>query len=300
MALLVIGTVAFDDVETPFGRREKVLGGSATYFSYASSFFTDVCLVGAVGEDFPPEHLELLKSRSIDTSGVVTLEGQKTFYWSGKYVGDMNEAETLDVQLNVLATFKPDVPQKFRSTPYVFLANGAPELQLAVLDQMEKPAFAVCDTMNLWIETALEPLKEVFKRVDGVIINEGEARMLADDPNLIEAGKRIMEMGPRTVIIKKGEYGAYLCSEQGQFGIPAYPAPLVKDPTGAGDSFAGGVMGYLAAKEDLSFASLKKAMVYGTLVASFNIEDFSLERFKRLTREEIDGRYDEFIRFFTV
>lgn len=300
MSLLVVGTLAFDDVETPFGRVEKALGGSATYFSYAASFFTDIRLVGPIGDDFPQEHIDLLKSRSIDCDGVVTLEGQKTFHWSGKYEGDMNEAQTLDVHLNVLETFKPDLPAHFRSTPYVFLANGAPELQMSVLSQMENPKFAVLDTMNFWIENSLDALKKVFAAVDGVIINEGEARMLAQDSNLIQAGNKIMAMGPKIVIIKKGEYGVYLCCDAGKFAIPAFPADTVKDPTGAGDSFAGGVMGYLASVDDLSFESLKKAMVYGTLVASFNIEDFSLERFKRLERKEIDSRYDEFIKFISV
>lgn len=300
MSLLVVGTLAFDDVETPFGKVEKVLGGSATYFSFAASFFTDVRLVGPVGEDFPEEYIDLLKDRNIDCSGVATLKGQKTFHWSGKYEGDMNEAQTLDVHLNVLETFKPDLPPAFRTTPLVFLANGAPELQATVLSQMDKPKFAVCDTMNYWIENSLEGLKELLKRVDGLIINEGEARMLACDQNLVAAGRKIMDMGPKTVIIKKGEYGAYLCCAEGQFGIPAYPAHTVKDPTGAGDSFAGGVMGYLASCGDISFELLKKAMVYGTLLASFNIEDFSLERFKSLDIQEINARYEEFHRFFSL
>jgi sugar/nucleoside kinase (ribokinase family) len=300
MALLVVGTLAFDDVETPHGRVEKVLGGSATYFSYAASFFTDVRLVGPIGDDFPAEHLDLLRRRNIDTEGVVTLEGQKTFHWSGKYVGDMNEAETLDVHLNVLETFEPDLPAAYRSTPFVFLANGAPALQSAVLSQMEKPKLAVCDTMNLWIENTLDDLKALLKQVDGAVINEGEARMLAGDRNLVAAAGKLLEMGPRFVIVKKGEYGAYLCCPEGQFAIPAFPAPLVKDPTGAGDSFAGGVMGYLASRDEVTFDALKKAMIYGTLVASFNIEDFSLERFKRLQRKEIDARYDEFLNFITL
>lgn len=300
MALLVVGTLAFDDVQTPYGSVEKALGGSATYFSYAASFFTDVRLVGPVGDDFPSEHIKLLEDRCIDCAGVVVLKGQKTFHWSGKYEGDMNEAETLDVYLNVLETFQPDLPGDYRNTQFVFLANGAPELQRAVLSQMKKPRFAVCDTMNFWIENSLEELKKLFHEVDGVIINEGEARMLAGDRNLVAAASKIMEMGPKIVMIKKGEYGAYLCSPEGRFGIPAFPADLVKDPTGAGDSFAGGVMGYLASQDDLSFEALKKAMVYGTLVASFNIEDFSLERFKRLTRAEIDERYSEFIRFISI
>lgn len=300
MSLLVVGTVAFDDVEMPYGRVEKVLGGSATYFSYAASFFTDVRLVGSVGDDFPHEYLDLLKDKNIDCSGVVTLKGQKTFYWSGKYEGDMNEAQTLDVQLNVLETFKPDLSEEFRNTEILFLANAAPALQMDVISQMKNPKFIVMDSMNLWIDVALEDLKKALTMVDGVIINDGEARMLTQDRNLVSAGEKILSMGPKIVIIKKGEYGAYLCCKEGKFGLPAWPADLVKDPTGAGDSFAGGVMGYLSSCKDFSFPSIKKAMVYGTLVASFNIEDFSLERFKKLTREEIDKRYEEFIRFITV
>jgi sugar/nucleoside kinase (ribokinase family) len=257
--------------------------------------------VGAVGDDFPPEHLELLKATGkIDCSGVKVMEGQKTFHWSGKYVGDMNEAQTLDVNLNVLETFKPELSSDYRKTPFVFLANGAPEMQIDVLSQMEKPKYSVCDTMNLWIENSLEPLKKLFTMVDGVIINEGEARMLAEDQNLVAAGRKIMDMGPRNVIIKKGEYGAYLCCPEGEFAIPAFPVPVVKDPTGAGDSFAGGVMGYLASTGKVSFENLKKSMVYGTLVASFNVEDFSLERFKRLSRDEIDERFDIFKRFISL
>ncbi len=300
MTLLVVGTVAFDDIETPFGRVEKVLGGSATYFSYASSYFTDVRLVGAVGEDFPKEHIDLLASRSIDCSGLLQLDGKKTFHWSGKYVGDMNEAETLDVRLNVLENFKPDLPDAFRSSPFVFLANGAPEIQMTVLSQMEKPKFTVCDTMNLWIENSLDGLMKLFTMVDGVIINEGEARVIAQNQNLVAAAQKIMEMGPRIVIIKKGEYGACLLCPDGEFAIPAYPVPLVKDPTGAGDSFAGGVMGFLAHTNYVSFETLKKAMVYGTLLASFNVEDFSLNRFKKLTMEEIDKRFTEFERFISL
>lgn len=300
MTLLVVGTLAFDDIETPFGRVVKVLGGSATYFSYAASFFTDVRLVAAVGDDFPEEHIDLLMQRKIDCSGVVRLEGQKTFYWSGRYEGDMNEALTLDVRLNVLETFKPDLPESYRACPHVFLANGSPEMQMAVLSQMERPEFVVCDTMNHWIEGSLDALKELLARVDGVIINEGEARMLAGDRNLVAAGDAIMSMGPKTVIIKKGEYGAYLRCPEGRFGIPAFPVARVKDPTGAGDSFAGGVMGYLASQGGRSFEAMKKAMVYGTLVASFNIEDFSLERFKTLERREIDARFEEFVRFISL
>ena len=300
MGLLVVGTLAFDDVETPFGKVERALGGSATYFSYAASFFTDVMLVGSVGDDFPPEHIELLKARNIDCDGVKVLKGQKTFHWSGKYEGDMNEAETLETKLNVLETFDPVLPEAFRSTPFVFLANIAPALQLKVLDQLGDTKLVVMDSMNLWINIALDDLKATLARVDGVVINETEARMLTGDSNLIRAGRKLREMGPKIVFIKKGEYGSYVVCDEGGFAMPAYPADLVKDPTGAGDSFAGGVMGYLASTGDLDLGNLKKAMVYGTLVASFNIEDFSLERFKRLKREEIDARYDEMVRFMSL
>ena len=300
MTLLVVGTVAFDDIETPYGRVERVLGGSATYFSYAASFFTHVRLVAAVGEDFPEEHIELLRGRKIDCGGLVRMEGQKSFHWSGRYEGDMNEAQTLEVNLNVLAAFRPELPERFRDTPYVFLANGAPALQESVLGQMEKPKLAVCDTMNHWISGDREALEALLRKVDGIILNDGEARMLTGERNLVAAGERIRGMGPSFVIIKKGEHGAYLTCGEGRFGLPAYPVPEVKDPTGAGDSFAGGVMGWIASRGSSDFPVLKQAMVYGTILASFNVEDFSLERFKRLRREEIDERYARFLPFFSL
>ena len=296
MKLLVVGTVAFDDVETPFGLREGILGGSATHFSYAASFFTDVGLVGAVGDDFPDDFLEVIDARGIDRSGLQRIEGKKTFHWSGKYVGDMNEAETLDTRLNVLDGYRPSVPDSFRETPFVFLANGEPNLQLATIDQV-RPSFLVCDTMNLWINTALDRLKEVLGRVNGIILNDGEARLLTGERNMICAAEAVAAMGPRTVIVKRGEFGSFLLCDEGRFAIPAFPLRKVIDPTGAGDSFAGGVMGYLAENGSTTFADLKKAMAYGTVTASFNVEDFSLDNFKRITRDDIDRRFEEFVAF---
>lgn len=300
MTLLVVGTVAFDDIETPYGKVRRVLGGSATYFAYAASFFCPVRLVAAVGEDFPEEHIELLRDRKIDCTGLVRMAGQKSFHWSGRYAGDMNEAETLEVNLNVLAAFRPELPPALRTTPFLFMANGAPDLESAVLDQMEGLRLAVCDTMNHWIEGEREALEKVLARVDGIILNDGEARMLTGARNLVAAGERIRGMGPSFVIIKKGEHGSYLTCAEGRFGLPAFPVEEVKDPTGAGDSFAGGVMGWIAARGEASFPVLRRAMVYGTILASFNVEDFSLERFKRLRREEIDERYARFLPFFTL
>jgi len=296
MKLLVVGTVAFDDVETPFGLREGILGGSATHFSYAASFFTKVGLVGAVGGDFPDEFLRVIDDRGIDRTGLQRLEGQKTFHWSGKYVGDMNEAETLDTRLNVLDGYRPVVPDRFGEIPFVFLANGEPNLQLATIDQV-RPRFLVCDTMNLWIDTALEGLKKVLARVNGIILNDGEAKLLTGERNLICAAEAVAAMGPSTVIVKRGEYGSFLLCDEGRFAIPAYPLQEVIDPTGAGDSFAGGVMGYIAEKGSTTFADLKRAMAYGTVTASFNVEDFSLDNFKRISRSDIDRRFEEFLAF---
>jgi sugar/nucleoside kinase (ribokinase family) len=300
MKLLVVGTVAFDDIETPHGRREAILGGSSTYFSYAASFFTDVGLVGAVGDDFPRDYIGLLEAQGIEVSGLETIAGKKTFHWSGRYEGAMNEAETLDTRLNVLADYCPAIPADQRSTDFVFLANAEPRLQLSVIDQLSGQRFLVCDTMNLWIETALEPLKEVFRRVDGVVINEGEARMLTGSHNIVAASDAVREMGPQTVVVKRGEYGAFLNCGEGRFAIPAYPVPAVIDPTGAGDSFAGGMMGYLASRGSCGFSDLKKAMAYGTVVASFNVEAFSLERFQQISRDDIEARYREFAEFITL
>lgn len=300
MSLLVVGTVAFDSVETPFGKAERVLGGSATYFSYSASFFCPVRLVSVIGSDFPEEHLEMLHSRGIDTEGLSRQKGN-TFAWAGRYEGDMNEAETLDVALNVYGDYLPSLPESYRDSRYIFLANGSPESQMKVLDQVKDPALVVADTMNHWITTALDGLKELLRRIDALVINEGEAKMLSGEQNLVAAGEHILTMGPRLVIIKKGEYGSFMLSRDGaRFAIPAFPVGQVKDPTGAGDSFAGGLMGYLAKNDAHDDASIRRAMVFGTCMSSFVVEDFSLDPFRRLDKDGFWNRYHEFVRFITV
>ncbi len=294
MSLLVVGSVAFDSVETPHGTVTDALGGSASFFSYAASFFTPVRLVAVVGEDFPDAHRALLEGRNIDTSGLVVEKGGKTFRWRGKYTGDMNTAETLEVHLNVLGTFSPELSSTFAETPFVFLANGHPATQLKVLEQAKKRKLIVADTMNLWIETQRDALYALLQVVDGLMLNDGEARMLTEEINLVRAGRAVLEMGPKFVIIKKGEHGALFVSREGMFVMPAYPLAEVVDPTGAGDSFAGGFMGYLASTGKSDQAALKRAMAYGTIVASFNVEDFSLNRFLRTGRDEIERRYESY------
>jgi sugar/nucleoside kinase (ribokinase family) len=289
MPLLVVGSVAIDNVETPHARRDGLLGGSATHFSYAASFFTKVQLVGVVGKDWPAEHTELLNSRDIDTSGLQVADG-KTFRWTGRYEPNMNDRETLDVQLNVFGQFNPVLSESFRRTEYVFLANGVPALQLKVLDQVPGCRLAVADTMELWIQTTHADLTTLFKRIDGLVINDSEAKMLAGTENLVLAGHRVREMGPRFVVIKKGEHGAMFFSEHETYVMPAFPTEKVVDPTGAGDSFAGGMMGYLAQQENFEPHTLKTAMAYGILVASFNVEGFGLDRMQQITRDDIEVR----------
>lgn len=293
MGIVVVGTVAFDTVETPFGRGENVLGGSATYFSTSASFFTDVSLVAVVGEDFPQEHVDFLKSREIDLQGLQRIPG-KTFHWSGKYGYDLNEAQTLDTQLNVLLEFKPELPASYRNTDVLFLANIDPELQLQVLDQVEKPRLTACDSMNFWISSKPEALKEVMMRVDIVVINEGEARMLTGEANLIKAARRIIGLGCKRLVVKRGEYGVLMFTADTVFAAPAWPLEEVFDPTGAGDTFAGGFMGYLANTGDFSEEGMRQALVFGSVMASFNVEDFSLNRMKRLSYPEIETRYRSF------
>lgn len=294
MSLLVVGSIAFDSVQTPHGVVDDALGGSATYFSYAASYFTKVRLVGVVGEDFPMAHKEMLEKRDIDTAGLIVEKGGQTFRWRGKYEGDMNSAETLEVQLNVLGTFNPDLPEHFTDTPYVFLANGSPVMQRKVLAQSKGKKLVVADTMNLWIEIQRDELMELLKEIDGLVLNDGEAKMLTEEVNLVRAGHKILDHGPRFVIIKKGEHGSMFLSRETTFVMPAYPVPDVVDPTGAGDSFAGGFMGYLASTGKADSASLKAAMAYGTVVASLNVEDFSLRRFQRTDRQEIDRRFESY------
>jgi cytidine kinase len=294
MPLLVVGSIALDSVETPHGVVENALGGSATFFSYAASYFTPVRLVGVVGEDFPHAHREMLEARGVDTSGLRVDPDGKTFRWRGKYTGDMNMAETLEVHLNVLGTFDPDLSPTFAETPFLFLANGSPVMQRKVMTQARKRQLVVADTMNFWIETQRDELYELLSEIDGLVLNDGEARMLTDEINLIRAGWKVLDLGPRFVIIKKGEHGAMFLSRTESYVMPAFPVADVVDPTGAGDSFAGGFMGYLASVGKTDPATLKTAMAYGTVVASLNVEDFSLRRFQRTTRDEIDRRLETY------
>jgi sugar/nucleoside kinase (ribokinase family) len=293
MSIVVVGTVAFDTVETPFGKGENVLGGSATYFSTSASFFTDVSLVAVVGEDFPDEHVRFLQSRDINTDGLQRIPG-KTFHWTGRYGYDLNEAQTLDTQLNVLTEFKPDLPGSYRDAEYLFLANIDPDLQLEVLGQMREPKLVACDTMNFWISSKPEALRRVLQKVDIVVINEGEARQFTGEPNLVKAARQIIALGCKRLVVKRGEYGVLMFTANSLFAAPAYPLEEVFDPTGAGDTFAGGFMGYLANTGDLSEDSIRQAIVFGSVMASFNVEDFSLDRMKRLDYKEIEARYKSF------
>jgi sugar/nucleoside kinase (ribokinase family) len=293
MSVLVCGSIAFDTVRTPFGYAERVLGGSAVYFSFAASFFTEVRLFGPIGEDFPEEHLQLLKEQGIDVMGVTTLPC-KTFFWQGSYEGSMAAAKTEKVELDIFELFSGDVPEEFRETPYVFLANNSPQLQMKVVRQMKSPRLIAADTMNHWIDSDRQALLELLSNVDGLIINEEEAKMISGTHNLVLAGKKVLELGPDFVIIKKGEHGSILLNADRCFVLPAYPLEKVKDPTGAGDSFAGGAMGYIAQTGRHDFDTLKRAMACGTVMASINVEDFSLERFKKTTRQAIDRRLAEF------
>ncbi len=290
MTLLVVGSVAIDNIETPATRRDHLLGGSATHFSYAASFFTQVRLLSVVGEDWPSEHTKLLDGRGIDTSGLHVVKGGKTFTWTGRYEPNMNDRTTLDVQLNVLGDFQPVLSDDYRQSRYVFLANGVPATQLAVLEQVPGCRLVVADTMELWIETTRNDLLKLFQRIDGLVINDSEAKLLASTDNLVLAGHRIREMGSRFVVIKKGEHGAMFFGEHETYVMPAFPTERVVDPTGAGDTFAGGMMGYLAEQDDLEPETLKTAMAYGILVASFNVEGFGLERMREISRGDIEER----------
>ena len=292
MGILVVGSVAFDSIETPFGHVEDALGGSATYFSTSASFFSDVNLVAVVGEDFPEEHRNMLAERNIDLTGLQTAPGE-TFRWKGRYGFDLNEAHTLDTQLNVFEDFSPQLPEKYRDAEYVFLANINPELQLDVLNQVHNPKLVACDTMNFWIEGKREQLIKTLAHVDILIINEGEVRQLADEPNLQKAARVILAMGPKTLVIKRGEYGVIMYTEHSVFSAPAVPLEEVFDPTGAGDTFAGGFFGYLASTRNLSDANMRQAVVFGSVMASFTVESFSLDRLKALDYSEIKNRYTE-------
>ncbi|MCK4507739.1 MAG: sugar kinase [Desulfuromonadales bacterium] len=293
MDILVIGSVAFDSVETPFGRGDDVLGGSATYFSTSASFFTGVQLVAVVGEDFPDEPRQFLTSRGVDLAGLQTRPG-KTFRWKGRYGYDLNEAQTLETHLNVFETFHPELPESYRQAKFVFLANIDPELQLEVLQQVEKPKLIACDTMNFWIDGKRDALIRTLEHVDILVINEAEVRQLADEANLVKASRAVLAMGPKTLVVKRGEYGVLVFTEHSIFSAPAYPLEEVFDPTGAGDTFAGGFMGYLAATNNLSDETIRKATVFGSVMASFTVEDFSLDRLRKLTWTEIEDRFRRF------
>jgi len=300
MSLLVVGSIGIDTVETPAAKRANVLGGSAAYFAYAASFFTNVALVGVVGKDFPPEHKKLLSDRAIDLSGLEMTCGD-TFRWTGRYHENMNDRDTLVVNLNVLGTFDPKVPPAFVETDFVFLANSSPAVQLKTLAQMTKrPTFVAADTMNLWIEIARPDLDALLSRIDAIVMNDGEARQYTDERELLRAGRKIQEKGPSTVIIKKGEHGALVISKFGNFSIPAYPLEEVIDPTGAGDTFAGGIMGYLAAGGTISKEALRRAVAYGSVVASFTCQDFSLDALQKTNREAIDARYRELLEMVRI
>jgi len=295
MSILVVGSIALDSIETPFGKVAEVLGGSAVYFSVAASFFAKINLVGVVGNDFPEEHLQFLQERDVDLEGLQREEG-KTFRWSGHYGYDLNEAQTLDTQLNVFSRFTPLIPEKYRRSKLVFLANIDPSLQLMVLKQVHQPQVIACDTMNFWIANKLDALKETINWTDILIINEAEARELAKEANLIKAGKSILALGPKTLVVKQGSYGALMFTENSIFSAPAYPLEETVDPTGAGDSFAGGFMGYLANSPDLQESEIRKAIIFGSVMASFAVEQFSIDRLRSLTFQQIENRYREFKR----
>ncbi len=295
MSILVVGSVAYDSVETPFGLRERVLGGSATYFSTCASHFSPVSLVAVVGNDFAEQDRRFLEGRGVDLEGLQTVEGE-TFHWSGRYQGDMNEAETLDTRLNVFETFTPRLPDTYRSISTLFLANIDPVLQLQVLDQMERPALTALDTMNFWIDSKRDALLELLPRIDILLLNEAEARSLAGESNTVRAARVIREsMGPRRVVVKRGEFGVLVCGPDGFFGAPAFPLETVIDPTGAGDTFAGGFVGCLDRDGHADESAIRRAVAYGTVMASFTVEDFSLDRLKRLEPAEIDQRFEAYL-----
>ncbi len=300
MTLLAVGSVALDSVETPHDSREEVLGGSAVFFSYAASYFTPVRLVGVVGEDFPQEHTELLQSRNVDTSGLKVEPGKQTFRWRGRYLPNMQDRETLEVHLNVFGEFNPIVPESFRDADYVFLANGVPRVQLSVLEQVTRPKLVVADTMDLWITEYTDDLRLLLTKLDGLVLNDSEAKLLTHEENLIEAGRKVLELGPKFAIVKKGEHGAFYFSREATYVLPAYPTARVVDPTGAGDSFAGGMMGYITEQDRFDAQTMKKALAYGVLVASFNVEDFSLDQMRRIERSHIDERIEEYLEMLRI
>ncbi len=293
--ILTVGSVAFDSIKTPFGERSRVVGGAATFFSVAASFFTDVRLVAVVGEDFADEQMQVFGGRRIDLTGLQRVPGE-TFRWKGEYNFDLNSRETIYTHLNVFDQFRPVLPESYRPTPFVFLANIHPALQLEVLDQVEAPRFVAADTMNFWIDGTPDDLRAVLGRVDALVINDEEARQLSGEANLVKAARVIRNMGPRLLIIKRGEYGVLMTRDEAFFAAPAMPLEDVWDPTGAGDTFAGGFMGYLASAGEITDAAVSRAIIAGSAMASFAVEDFGLDRLLRLTQDEVRGRFDAFKR----
>lgn len=297
MSLLVIGTVAFDAIETPFGKTDKIVGGAATFISMAASYFTrNINLVSVVGEDFPAEAIAMMQKRGVNTEGLQIKEGEKTFFWSGKYHNDMNTRDTLDTQLNVLATFDPAIPEIYQDCDFLMLGNLAPAVQHLVLDRLKnRPKLVVLDTMNFWMNIALPELTSLLTRVDVLTINDEEARQLSGEYSLVKAAQKILAIGPKYLIIKKGEHGALLFNNEQVFFAPALPLEDVFDPTGAGDSFAGGFIGYLAETKDISFDNMKRGVIFGSAMASFSVEKFGTERIQNLRSEEVDERVQQFI-----
>jgi len=295
VSILVVGTVAFDSIETPSGSAERVLGGSASYFAVAASFFAPVQIVGVVGEDFPKEYLDLFTHRGIDLKGV-RREAGATFHWRGRYHEDLNVRDTVELHLNVLSGFVPRLPEPYRDSEYVFLGNIDPQMQLQVLDQLRSFRLVACDTMDHWIQGSDRELRRVLGRIEMLVINDSEARLLSGEHNIVRAARSILKMGPKTVLIKRGEYGVLQFSDSAVFAVPAYPLEEVFDPTGAGDSFAGGFLGQLARSGDQSQGGLRRAIVYGSVVASFAVEDFGLKRLNSLSRDEIEERYRRFVK----
>ena len=297
MSVLVVGTVAFDAIETPFGKTDKIVGGAATYICLSASFFTKkLNLVSVVGEDFPNEAIQMLKNKSVDTKGLQIKKGEKTFFWSGKYHKDMNTRDTLDTQLNVLENFNPTVPERFQKSEFLMLGNLMPSVQKKVLDQMKRrPKLVVLDTMNFWMDLFMDDLKDALKEIDVLTINDEEARQLSGEYSLVKAAKIILKMGPKYLIIKKGEHGALLFNNNEVFFAPALPLEEVFDPTGAGDSFAGGFIGYLAKTNDISFDNMKRAVINGSTMASFCVEKFGTQKLTEINKKDVDARINEFV-----
>ena len=297
MSILIVGTIAFDAIETPFGKTDKIVGGAATYISLSASFFSNnLRLVSVVGDDFPKQAIQTLKQHNVDTKGLQIKEGEKTFFWSGKYHNNMNTRETIETQLNVLETFDPIVPKEYQNSEFLMLGNLMPSVQKKVLDQMKKrPKLIVLDTMNFWMDHFLEDLREALKEVDVLTINDEEAKQLSGEYSLVKAAKKIQKMGPKYLVIKKGEHGALLFNKEEVFFAPALPLEEVADPTGAGDSFAGGFIGHLEKTQDTSFENMKRAVIYGSAMASFCVEKFGTERLKELKKEDIKNQIQKFV-----